>query len=117
MALDATAWSKNDKVGATKETPAAPNPQAVQKTDTRMRWLNESYNTTVRYVPAKQAWEEVDNKTGRVSWVDKETARTADYIELLSSERKIEIRLLDKRMEQKLDGKWQWVANGRWASE
>ena len=82
--------------------------------DSRARWINETYDTTVRYVPEKKVWEEVDNKTGRVNWVDKEMGRTGDYVELFSPERKAEIRLLDKRMEQQLNGKWSWVANGRW---
>jgi hypothetical protein len=84
------------------------------KSDSPAQWLNESYDTTVRYVNGKKIWEEVDNKTGKVNWIDKEVARTAEYIELFSPERKSEIRLRAQRMEQKIDGKWQWVANGRW---
>lgn len=84
--------------------------------DSRDRWINKTYNTTVRYVKGRKVWEEVDNKTGRVNWVDKEIARTADYIELFSPERKSEIRLRAERMEQKLDGEWKWVANGQWGT-
>ena len=110
---------------STSEKPKASLPASVdaqradvaRKNDERTRWLNETYHTIVRYVASKNVWEEVDDKTGKVNWVDRETARTDGYVELFSPERKTEIRLLDKRMEQKLDGKWQWVANGRWTNE
>lgn len=94
--------------------PSAADSATPAVNDSRERWLNESYNTTVRYLKDKKVWEEVDNKTGRVIWVDKEVERTTDYIELFSPERKSEIRLLKERMEQKLGGKWGWVANGHW---
>lgn len=109
-----------DEVAATSVTGAAdentPNDgaPAAGKDDSRVRWLNETYHTIVRYVANKKVWEEVDDKTGKVNWVNRETARTDEFVELLSPERKAEIRLRADKMEQKLNGQWQWVANGRW---
>ncbi len=81
--------------------------------DPRSTWLNETYNTSVRWVKDK-VWEEVDNKTGSVSYVYNETARTKDHIEIFCPKRKYEVRLLAGKMELKKDGKWGWVANGKW---
>ena len=78
----------------------------------RSRWLNETYNVTVRRVKGKQ-WEEVQNKTGRVTWQYTETGRTKDYTEIFDAKRKYEVRLFADRMELKKDGKWIWVAKGR----
>ncbi|GEM_PF-3229053 len=83
--------------------------------DRPSRWLNETYKVTVRRVKDK-VWEEVEETTGRVVWRYTETARTKDYTELYCPKRKYEIRLLTKRMELKKDGKWTWVADGRWAA-
>ena len=81
--------------------------------DLRFKWLNETYNTSVHWVKDK-VWEEVDNKTGRVSYVYNETARIKEYIEIFCPKRNYEVRLLAGKMELKKDGKWGWVANGKW---
>ena len=77
------------------------------------RWLNETYNVTVRRVKDKQ-WEEMQNKTGRVMWRYRETGRTKDYTELFDPKRKYHVRLRPDRMELKKGGKWIWVAKGHW---
>jgi hypothetical protein len=81
--------------------------------DITSRWLNETYNLTVRRVTGKQ-WEEVQNATGRVTWRYTETGRTKDYTEIFDAKRKYEVRLLADRMELKQDGKWSRVAKGHW---
>ena len=81
--------------------------------DLRFKWLNETYNTSVHWVKDK-VWEEVDNKTGRVSYVYNETARIKEHIEIFCPKRNYEVRLLAGKMELKKDGKWGWVANGKW---
>jgi hypothetical protein len=110
-------WETPQTIAEGSLAPASDGKSDGAEDDSRVRWINETYNTTVRYVSNKTVWEEVDNKTGRVNWIDRETARTAKYVELFSPEQKSEIRLRAERMEQKLDGKWQWVANGRWDTQ
>lgn len=79
-------------------------------------WHNDTYKVTVRQTGDK-SWEEVQDATGKVSWRYSETSRTKESIELYCSKRKYEVRLLDKRMELKKDGKWTWVANGHWETK
>lgn len=107
-------WETAPNAGDKSQSPSEPRGRNGAKEDSRVQWINETYNITVRYVSGKKEWEEVDNQTGHVNWVDREAARTADHVELFSPERKSEIRLRADRMEQKLQGKWGWVANGHW---
>ena len=81
----------------------------------RTRWLNETYDNTIRMVKSK-VWEEVDNKTGKPGFTYQEVARNKDYIEIFCSKRDFHIRLQTKTMELKTgaDGKWGWLAHGKW---
>jgi len=82
-------------------------------TDDRVQWVNVTYKTTVRRTKNGD-WEEIDEKTGHVIWMDQEVTRTTDYVELFCTKRKYKIRLFAKRMELWKGGKWQRVANGHW---
>ena len=62
----------------------------------------------------ENVWEEVDNKTGQVKFELQETGRSDEFIEIFCPKRKIEFRLLAQKLEQKKDGNWDRVADGRW---
>lgn len=89
-------------------------PSEKNTVDLRSRWINTTYKTTVSQVEDKE-WREIP-ATGQFKHQYKETARTSEYIELYCPKRKIEVRLLSNRMEQKINGKWSHVAAGRWDS-
>ena len=87
--------------------------EAATSGNARVKWMNETDGTTVRRVK-ESVWEEVDNVTGKVKYELQETGRSAEFIEVLCPKRKITFRLLAQRMEQKKDGNWGRVADGRW---
>jgi TolB-like protein len=74
-------------------------------------FVNQTYHTTVRRLKDGR-WEEADSRTGHVNTVYTETSRTKETVELHCPRRNIEVRLLRSRMEQKINGKWQGVADG-----
>jgi serine/threonine protein kinase len=98
------ASSANESEEASLESPASSIAKNGAGDTLRSRWLNETYNVTVRRAGDK-SWEQVENKTGRVK---------KRYTETFDAQRKQEIRLFANRMELKKDGKWIWVAKGRW---
>lgn len=81
--------------------------------DSRSRWLNTSYNSTIYRVQGKQ-WAEMENATQKVKWTLEERDRTPEYIELFNTTRKDTTRLFDKRMDVKEGDTWKWVSNGHW---
>ena len=89
-------------------------PKKPQESTSRTKWVNETDGTTVRLVKDK-VWEEVDNKTGQVNFELEETARSEEFIEILCPKRKVSFRLLANRLDQKKDGNWERIANGRWS--
>jgi hypothetical protein len=80
--------------------------------DDRLRYIDPTYGETILRVNGK--WQVVNDKTGRVIRIDDEVSRTKDWVELYSPSRKEAFRLLPQRIEQKINDKWQWVANGHW---
>lgn len=104
--------------GTSMPTAAPPTTAAgppAQGNTLSTRWLNESYNVTLRHVKDKE-WAEFDNKTGRLHLHYTETGRDKDYLELHCVERNQDLRvaIAGKRMELKKNGKWGWVSNGHW---
>ena len=83
--------------------------------DLRSKWVNDTYKDRIVRRDDTGAWQEVDSNTGAVIWEEKETSRTQEYVEVFCPKRSYEIRIFADRMELKKDGKWTWVANGRWA--
>ncbi|QDV49440.1 hypothetical protein [Gimesia fumaroli] len=81
-----------------------------------LNWHNDTYKVTVRQT-GKDSWEEVQDATGKVVWKYSEKSRNKEFVELYCPKRKYEVRLLNKRMELKKDGKWIWVADGHWESK
>jgi len=82
-------------------------------TDTRTRWLNESYGSTIYQVKGKE-WAELDNATQKVKWTLTETARTAEYVELHNATRNQDWRLTAKQMDMKVGDEWKWLSRGHW---
>ncbi|HET6324872.1 MAG TPA: hypothetical protein VFG04_09240 [Planctomycetaceae bacterium] len=88
--------------------------QASNRGPLRRYYVSESSGRTIRR--ANGRWENVDNKTGEVRGYYDELNRTKDYVEMLQLDRKLPTRLYANRIEQRLDGKWQKVADGHWES-
>jgi len=79
------------------------------------QWLNTTYNNTLRHIKGKE-WAEFDNSTGARGLGFVETGRTRAYLELFCPERKQKFRIFADHSEWMKDGKWERVANGRWAN-
>ena len=79
----------------------------------RVRWLNESYDTTIYHVQGTQ-WAELDNKTQKIKWYATETTRNEHFVEMYNATRNQTWRLFAFRMELKDGEKWKWLSNGRW---
>ncbi len=86
--------------------------QATNRGPLRKYYVSESSGRTIRRANGK--WENVDNKTGEVGGYYDELNRTKDYVEMLQLDRKVPTRLYADRIEERLDGKWQKVADGHW---
>jgi len=82
-------------------------------TDTRTRWLNESYGTTIYQVNGKD-WAELENATQKIRWTLTETVRTDEYIELYNATRNQNWRLMAEKMDLKEGEQWKWVSTGHW---
>ncbi len=88
--------------------------QADNRGPLRKYYVSEGSGRTIRRANGK--WENVDNKTGEVGGYYDELNRTKDYVEMLQLDRKLPTRLYADRIEQRLEGKWQRVADGHWES-
>lgn len=103
--------------GKTTEAENAPsrfsNPSAEGSVDPRTKWVNTSYDSTVRHVTGKQ-WKESDNRTGRDLRDLEEVARTREYVELRCPSRQQTWRLMGTRLDFLKEGRWHWLSNGHW---
>jgi hypothetical protein len=88
-------------------------PLAANDDDPRKIWINETYNNKVGWV-SKDAWQETDNATGKLSWHYRELSRNKEYVELLLIERNQIIRFYPDKCELFKDGKWEWLSDGKW---
>jgi hypothetical protein len=86
--------------------------------DTRKKWINETYHSSIVYVEGDD-WNDVDDKTGKVTLNYKEKARNSESVELYCPEREYTIRLLNNRLVIRMQGKNQFspAATGHWAVE
>jgi hypothetical protein len=92
---------------------AAKKPKDASDGAARVIWFNETDQTTLRRA-GDNRWEEVDNKSGEIKFELQETGRDEESIEWTCPKRKLEFRLLAQKLEQKQDGTWKPVADGRW---
>jgi hypothetical protein len=93
-----------------------PMPNAVDQDsghDSRSRWLNERFGTTVYHVQDKQ-WAESDNKTKELKWYLTEIDRGPDYVELFNPARNRTSRITGQRMLLKVGTQWRRLSNGHW---
>jgi hypothetical protein len=106
-------------IPATQDVGPAKGEQPAAK-ENRSRWLNATYNNTLRNVQGKQ-WTETDNRTKKISWHFTEIGRTPQYVELkrkeVGSNGLVDYRVYVDHMDVKRKGKWGWVSSGHWTSE
>lgn len=96
--------------------PEAMTPENVTLPSKQSRYLNATYGATIRFV-GNGKWQGANNATGKDdNGYYKEISRTKDYVEILQINGNIPTRLCADHIEQKLNGKWQRVADGRWDS-
>lgn len=109
---DSSEW-KPASASKTKIADKGKKREPPKTDDSRSKWVNTSYDSTLRHVREK-IWEEIDNKTGKVKWQVTETNRTDDHIEFRNEKQKQDWRVSATKMELKKDGKWEWLSNGKW---
>jgi hypothetical protein len=81
--------------------------------DERQQWINATYQLTLRNV-GRNEWADFD-QAGKVRTRYKEVGRTSDYIALDRSDIQQSQRIYANRAEVlNKDGKWGWIATGRW---
>ena len=93
-----------------------PMPNALHEEngqDSRSRWLNEKFGTTIYHVKDKQ-WVESDNKTEEIKWYLTEIDRGPDYIELFNPARNRTSRIIGPSMLLKVGTQWRRLGNGHW---
>ena len=104
---------------ATSDTPNAapevtpPSKKSTVDKDTRSRWTNTSYGTTIYQVNGKK-WSELDNKTNGKKWDLAELERNPDYVILHNPTLNGTWRLSDVKMERKDGEQWTWISHGHW---
>ena len=96
---------------APEATPQS-NKSTIDK-DTRSRWTNTSYGTTIYQVNGKQ-WGEIDNKTKGKKWDLAEIERNPDYVVLHNPTLNMIWRLSAAEMERKDGEGWTWISHGHW---
>jgi hypothetical protein len=109
--------SKTIEATATAASPKSADETAPAHDTLPTQYVDETYGGTY-HRRANGRWEVVDNASRRVVRIDKEVSRTADFVELLTQNPppNQQFRLFPDRIERMVNGKWQWIANGYWAT-